>query len=81
MANLGYTAGLLASVGLLLAGRGAFIRLNRYAEELELKATAAAKREDGKLRAVARARRAQPGRAARRGSPVDWDLDLDRGVF
>ena len=50
MANLGYAAGLLASVGLLLAGWGAFIRLNRYAEELEPEAMAAAKREDRKLR-------------------------------
>ncbi len=50
MANLAYAAGLLASVGLLLAGWGAFIRLNRYAEELEPEAMAAAKREDRKLR-------------------------------
>jgi len=49
MANLAYAAALLASVGVLLAGWGAFIRLNRYAEELEPEAMAAAKREDRKL--------------------------------
>ena len=50
MANLGYSAGPLASVGLPRAGWGAFVRLNRYTEELEPEATAVAKREDGKLR-------------------------------
>ncbi|NMG74404.1 hypothetical protein [Aromatoleum diolicum] len=44
-----YAASLLLSVGLLLAGWGVFIRLNRYAEELEPEAMAAAKREDRKL--------------------------------
>jgi len=45
-----YAAGLLISVGVLLAGWGVFIRLNRYAEELEPEAMAAAKREDKKLK-------------------------------
>ncbi|MEO5765915.1 MAG: hypothetical protein ABIR52_11445 [Casimicrobiaceae bacterium] len=49
MTELPYAAALLASVGLLLAGWGVFIRLNRYAEELEPEAMAAAKREDRKL--------------------------------
>ena len=48
-AQLPYAASLLISVGLLLAGWGVFIRLNRYAEELEPEAMAAAKREDRKL--------------------------------
>ena len=48
-AQLPYAASLLVSVGLLLAGWGLFIRLNRYAEELEPEAMEAAKREDQKL--------------------------------
>ena len=48
--HLSYAAALLASVGLLLAGWGVFIRLNRSAEELEPEAMAAAKREDRKLK-------------------------------
>jgi len=50
MAHLTYAASLLVSVGLLLAGWGIFIRLNRYAEELEPEAMEAAKREDRKLK-------------------------------
>jgi len=50
VAQLSYAAGLLAAVGVLLAGWGVFIRLNRYAEELEPEAMAAAKREDRKLK-------------------------------
>ena len=50
MAHLAYAAGLLGAVGLLLAGWGVFIRMNRYAEELEPEAMEAAKREDRKLR-------------------------------
>ena len=50
MAQLAYAASLLVSVGLLLAGWGIFIRLNRYAEELEPEAMEAAKREDRKLK-------------------------------
>ena len=50
LTHLPYTASLLASVGLLLAGWGIFIRLNRYAEELEPEAMEAAKREDRKLK-------------------------------
>ena len=44
-----HAAALLCSVGLLLVGWGVFIRLNRYAEELEPEAMAEAKREDRKL--------------------------------
>ena len=43
-------AALVAAVGLLLAGWGLFIRLNRYAEELEPEAMAEAKQEDRKLK-------------------------------
>ena len=50
LTQLTYAASLLASVGLLLAGWGVFIRLNRYAEELEPEAMEAAKREDRKLK-------------------------------
>jgi hypothetical protein len=49
-AQLPYAASILLSVGLLLAGWGAFVRLNRYAEELEPEAMQAAKREDRKLK-------------------------------
>lgn len=48
-AELLYAAGLLGSVALLLVGWGAFVRLNRYAEELEPEAMEEAKREDRKL--------------------------------
>ncbi len=48
--HLLYAASILSAVGLLLAGWGVFIRLNRYAEELEPEAMAAAKREDKKLK-------------------------------
>jgi hypothetical protein len=48
-AQLPYAASLLFSVGILLIGWGAFIRFNRYAEELEPEAMAEAKREDQKL--------------------------------
>lgn len=44
-----YAASLLLGTGVLLAGWGLFIRLNRYAEELEPEAMAKAKREDRKL--------------------------------
>ncbi len=50
LAQLMYAASLVLSVGLLLAGWGVFIRLNRYAEELEPEALAEAKREDSKLK-------------------------------
>ena len=50
LTQLPYEASLLASVGVLLAGWGMFIRLNRYAEELEPEAMEAAKREDRKLK-------------------------------
>ncbi len=45
-----YASGLLCSVALLLAGWGLFVRLNRYAEELEPEAMEEAKREDRKLK-------------------------------
>ena len=45
-----YAASILLAVGFLLAGWGVFVRLNRYAEELEPEAMAAAKREDRKLK-------------------------------
>ena len=44
-----YAAALLVATGALLAGWGVFIRLNRYAEELEPEAMAEAKKEDQKL--------------------------------
>ena len=49
-AQLVYAAGILAAVGLLLAGWGVFVRFNRDAEELEPEAMEAAKREDRKLK-------------------------------
>ena len=50
LATLPYAAMLIASVGILLAAWGFFIRMNRYAEELEPEAMADAKREDEKLK-------------------------------
>ena len=49
-AHLLYAACTVLSAGVLLAGWGIFIRLNRYAEELEPEAMAAAKSEDKKLK-------------------------------
>ena len=49
-AQLPYAASILLSVGVILAGWGVFIRLNRSAEELEPEAMAEAKREDQKLK-------------------------------
>jgi hypothetical protein len=43
-------ASLVLSAGVLLAGWGVLIRMNRYAEELEPEAMAEAKREDKKLK-------------------------------
>ena len=48
--NLLQAAAVVASVGLLLAGWGYFIRCNREAEELEPEAMEQAKREDRKLK-------------------------------
>jgi len=45
-----HAAAMLGAVGLLMAGWGLFIRLNRYAEELEPEAMAEAKSEDKKLK-------------------------------
>ena len=44
-----YAASLVLAAGGLLVGWGIFIRMNRYAEELEPEAMADAKREDNKL--------------------------------
>ncbi len=44
-----HAAVMFAAVGIVLAGWGVFIRLNRYAEELEPEAMAEAKSEDQKL--------------------------------
>ena len=49
LSMLPYAAILIAAVGLLLAAWGIFIRMNRFAEELEPEAMADAKREDVKL--------------------------------
>jgi hypothetical protein len=49
ISQLLYAAALLLSTGLLLVGWGVFIRMNRYAEELEPEAMAEAKREDRKV--------------------------------
>jgi len=48
-AQLPFAASLIAAVALLLAAWGAFVRLNRAAEELEPEAMEEAKREDEKL--------------------------------
>jgi len=48
--QLQYAAALIAAVGILLAAWGLFIRLNRFAEELEPEAMADVKREDKKLK-------------------------------
>ena len=45
-----YASSLLIGVAAVLAGWGVFIRLNRYAEEIEPEAMAEAKREDAKLK-------------------------------
>ena len=59
-----YAAAILCSVGVILAGWGLFVRLNRYAEELEPEAMAEAKREDRRLdrldRAAAKASAGDP---------------------
>ena len=49
-AHLLYAASIVLAAGVLLAAWGIFIRLNRYAEELEPEAMAEAKREDTKLK-------------------------------
>ena len=48
--QLVYAASVLVSAGVLLAGWGVFIRLNRYAEDIEPEAMAEAKAEDKKLK-------------------------------
>lgn len=48
--QLVYAASVLVSAGALLAGWGVFIRLNRYAEDIEPEAMAEAKAEDKKLK-------------------------------
>ena len=49
LSTLRYAAMLLGSVGIMLAAWGYFIRMNRFAEELEPEAMAVAKSEDKKL--------------------------------
>ena len=49
-AQLLNAAVMVSAVGVLLAGWGLFVRLNRYAEELEPEAMAEAKGEDRKLK-------------------------------
>lgn len=49
LAHLVYAAALLGGSALLLAAWGLFVRLNRYAEELEPEAIREATREDAKL--------------------------------
>jgi hypothetical protein len=49
-AQLLQAAGMVVAVGVLLAGWGVFLRLNRYAEELEPEAMQEAVREDKKLK-------------------------------
>lgn len=49
LTHLAYAASMVAGTGVLLVGWGLFIRLNRYAEELEPEAMEEAKREDRKL--------------------------------
>lgn len=48
-AHMLYAASIVLSAGVLLAGWGVFVRMNRYAEELEPEAMAETKREDRKL--------------------------------
>lgn len=50
MALLVYPSALLAGCALLLAAWGIFLRMNRYAEELEPEAMQEAKQEDQKLK-------------------------------
>ena len=49
-AHMIYAASIVFSAAVLLAGWALFIRMNRYAEELEPEAMAEAKREDSKLK-------------------------------
>jgi Ni/Fe-hydrogenase subunit HybB-like protein len=49
-AQMLYAAGMVFAAGVLLAGWGVFVRMNRYAEELEPEAMAEAKREDKKMK-------------------------------
>jgi hypothetical protein len=49
-AQLLHAAAVIVATGVLLAGWGWFVRLNRYAEELEPEAMQEAKREDRKLK-------------------------------
>ena len=48
--QMAYAASILLAAGVLLAAWGIFIRLNRYAEELEPEAMEEAKREDRKFK-------------------------------
>lgn len=48
--HLIYAASIILAAGVLLVGWGLFVRLNRYAEEIEPEAMADAKKEDSKLK-------------------------------
>ena len=48
--HLLHAASMVLAIGVLLVGWGAFVRLNRYAEELEPEAMQEVKREDKKLK-------------------------------
>lgn len=48
--HLLHAAGMVFAIGALVAGWGIFVRLNRYAEELEPEAMQEVKREDKKLK-------------------------------
>jgi hypothetical protein len=50
LTHLHYAATMIAGTGVLLAGWGVFVWLNRFAEELEPEAMEEAKREDRKLK-------------------------------
>lgn len=77
VAQLPYAAALIAATALLLAAWGAFIYLNRAAEELEPEAMADAKEEDQELQVEEtenrpaqspnRAKAPQPGQPGQRG--------------
>ena len=49
-AQMLYAASMVFAAGVLLAGWGVFVRMNRYAEELEPEAMAEAKGEDKKMK-------------------------------
>lgn len=50
LSQLTFAAALLLATGVLLAGWGVFVRLNRYAEDIEPEAMREVKREDARLK-------------------------------